>query len=449
MDSRFDYSAGHPALALSGSKLDELELLVGGLYAPADGYCLPGETPDGWPAPFSLAIPRAIARSAVDRGSLLLTDPDGTPLVHMSVTASASHAADSELENVCGTLTEIRSAEHPPARDIRITRPLTRPGAGHNGKIAALFGTMPRAHEVAQAVNAAKEENLELWLVAVGGPQVHGSYTVSCIVEELHKVSLQVPHSRLGLLVIPTYDPCLGLAPDTFHSTILANLRVERILDFSTPTGATGRTDPSPEAGTPRPGTVVFLTGLSGSGKSTVARALAERLQAESGGPVSLLDGDDVRRILSPTLGFSMEERNANIQRLGWVAALVSSAGGTAICAPIAPFEVARQAVREMAERVGSYVLVHVSTPLSVCEERDRKGLYAQARRGEITDFTGIDSPYEHPKDADLHLDTSIMSVQEAVDRICRIVLREARSVPGLDLPSAISSGFLGVQPAR
>ncbi len=449
MDSYSDFSAGHPALALSGGKLDELELLVGGLYGPADGYCLPGDTPDGWPAPFSLAIPRAIARSAVEGGSLLLTDPDGTPLVHMSVTGSASHAADSELDNVCGTLTEIRSAEHPPSRDIRITSPLTRPTAGHNGKIAALFGTLPLAHEVAQAVNAAKEDNLELWLVAVGGPQVHGSYTVSRLVEELHKICLHVPHSQLGLLVIPTYDPCLDSAADPFHSIVLANLRVERVLDFSAAPRACGATDPSPGAGSARAGTVVFLTGLSGSGKSTLARALAERLQSESAGPVSLLDGDDVRRILSPTLGFSVEERNANIHRLGWVAALVSSAGGTAICAPIAPFEVARQAVREMAERAGSYVLVHVSTPLSVCEERDRKGLYAQARRGEITDFTGIDSPYEYPNDADLHVDTSTMSVQDAVNRICRLVLGKDRSVPEPEHTSSISSESLEAQPAR
>ena len=449
MDSRFDYSVDHPALALTGGKLDELELLAGGLYAPADGYCLPGESPEGWPMPFSLAVPRGIARSAVVRGSLLLTDPDGTPLVHMAVTGSTSHAANPELDNVCGTLTEIQSAEHPPAREIRITRPLAQPASGLNGKIVAMFGTIPRAHEIAQAVGAAKEDNLELWLVAVGGPQVHGSYTVSGIVEELRKVSLHVPHSRVGLLVIPTYDAGPALAANTVHATILSNLRVERVLDFSASPSASGRAVQAPGAGSTGPGTVVFLTGLSGSGKSTVARALAERLQLESAGPVSLLDGDDVRRILSPALGFSMEERNANIHRIGWVASLVSSAGGMAICAPIAPFDVARQAVRKMAERAGRYVLVHVSTPLAVCEERDRKGLYAQARRGEIKDFTGIDSPYEYPNDADLHLDTSAMSVDDAVEHICQLLAEDARPVPEPGHPSSIRSGFLGAQPAR
>lgn len=155
-------------------------------------------------------------------------------------------------------------------------------------------------------------------------------------------------------------------------------------------------------------GVVVFFTGLSGSGKSTVAKALHHHLVEESSFSVSLLDGDEVRRHLSKGLGFSAEDRDTNIRRIGWVAAEVARHGGIAICSPIAPFDATRRHVRHLVEsRGGRFLLVHVSTPLEECERRDRKGLYAAARRGEVADFTGISSPYEVPEDADLRLDTT------------------------------------------
>lgn len=155
-------------------------------------------------------------------------------------------------------------------------------------------------------------------------------------------------------------------------------------------------------------GVVVFFTGLSGSGKSTLARALHHHLVEESDRSVSLLDGDEVRRHLSKGLGFSVEDRDTNIRRIGWVAAEVARHGGIAICSPIAPFDATRKDVRALVEsRGGRFLLVHVATPLEECERRDRKGLYAAARRGEVSDFTGISSPYEVPQDADLRLDTT------------------------------------------
>lgn len=155
-------------------------------------------------------------------------------------------------------------------------------------------------------------------------------------------------------------------------------------------------------------GLVVFLTGLSGSGKSTLARALHHHLVEEGDRAVSLLDGDEVRRHLSQGLGFSPADRDTNIRRIGWVAAEIARHGGLAVCSPIAPFDQTRQHVRHLVEsRGGRFLLVHVATPLEECERRDRKGLYAAARRGEIPDFTGISSPYEMPEDADLRLDTT------------------------------------------
>ena len=149
-----------------------------------------------------------------------------------------------------------------------------------------------------------------------------------------------------------------------------------------------------------------------------MAQALAARLADRDPRSVTLLDGDRVRHHLSSELGFSREHRNLNIRRIGFVAAEITRAGGIAICAPIAPYDEVRRDVRAMVSEAGSFVLVHVATPLEVCEARDRKGLYAKARAGVIPEFTGISDPYEVPTDAELTLDTTDLDVDEAVDRI-------------------------------
>jgi sulfate adenylyltransferase len=170
-------------------------------------------------------------------------------------------------------------------------------------------------------------------------------------------------------------------------------------------------------------GRTVFLTGFSGSGKSTIARALVERLNPQRS--ITLLDGDVVRTHLSKGLGFSRADRDLNIRRIGWVAGEVTKHGGLAVCAPIAPYDETRQWVRATVEAAGgpgSFVLVWISTPLEECERRDVKGLYAKARAGEISGFTGIDDPYEPPLDADLTIDTTTVSVADAVGQIMTIV---------------------------
>jgi sulfate adenylyltransferase len=153
-------------------------------------------------------------------------------------------------------------------------------------------------------------------------------------------------------------------------------------------------------------GFTVFFTGLSGSGKSTVANALMVKLMEMGGRPVTLLDGDVVRKHLSQELGFSKEDRNINIRRIGFVASEISKNGGIAICAPIAPYTATRRAVREMVESYGAFVEVHVATSLEECEKRDRKGLYKLAREGKIKEFTGISDPYEEPQKPELRLET-------------------------------------------
>jgi sulfate adenylyltransferase len=167
-----------------------------------------------------------------------------------------------------------------------------------------------------------------------------------------------------------------------------------------------------------RQGFTVFFTGLSGAGKSTIANALMVKLMEIGGRPLTLLDGDMVRKHLSSELGFSKEHRNLNILRIGYVASEITKNGGIAICAPIAPYAATRREVREMIEPAGGFIEVHVATPLAECERRDRKGLYKLAREGKLKQFTGIDDPYEAPENPEVAIDTLAQSADQAAEAI-------------------------------
>jgi sulfate adenylyltransferase len=167
-----------------------------------------------------------------------------------------------------------------------------------------------------------------------------------------------------------------------------------------------------------RQGFTVFLTGLSAAGKSTLAKVLQMKLLEMGERPVTLLDGDIVRKNLSSELGFSKDHRDINIRRIGFVASEITKNGGIALCAPIAPYDSVRREIRSLIEPLGGFILVYVATPIEVCEKRDRKGIYAKARAGIIHDFTGISDPYEAPQDAELVLDTSDLSPDQACQEI-------------------------------
>jgi sulfate adenylyltransferase len=179
-------------------------------------------------------------------------------------------------------------------------------------------------------------------------------------------------------------------------------------------------------------GVTIFFTGLSGSGKSTIAHVLLTKFLETGGRPVTILDGDLVRKHLSSELGFSKEHRDINIRRIGYVASEITKNGGIAICAPIAPYDVTRKHVRQMIEPYGGFILVHVATPIETCEERDRKGLYAKARAGIVKEFTGISDPYEVPADAEVVINTADLTAEEAAQEIILHLERE---------------GFIGVSP--
>ncbi|MDH3691558.1 MAG: bifunctional sulfate adenylyltransferase/adenylylsulfate kinase [Gammaproteobacteria bacterium] len=165
-------------------------------------------------------------------------------------------------------------------------------------------------------------------------------------------------------------------------------------------------------------GFTVFFTGLSGSGKSTIANALLVKLLESGDRRVTLLDGDIVRKNLSSELGFSKEHRDLNILRIGYVASEITKNGGVALCAPIAPYAKTRRQVRSVVEEAGGFIEVYVATPLEVCEQRDRKGLYARARAGLIKEFTGISDPYEEPQQPEMRIDTLGLHPDLAAHRI-------------------------------
>ena len=250
---------------------------------------------------------------------------------------------------------------------------------------------------------------------------VRASLAAADLLDDAHVVAVPLPSHgdadvdhELGAQVVATYAGRRpGARADRAPRTTPTRPASPR---SSTPTG------PPPED----QGLVLFFTGLSGSGKSTLARALMDLLLEQGGRSVTSLDGDVVRRHLSAGLTFSKADRETNIRRIGWVAAEIARHGGVAVCSPIAPFAETREQVQQMVEDAGgAFFLVHVATPLEECERRDRKGLYAKARAGEIPEFTGISSPYEEPEDPAVRVDTTGRTIEDALDDVL-VALDEA-----------------------
>ncbi|WP_462188052.1 adenylyl-sulfate kinase [Frankia sp. CcWB2] len=252
---------------------------------------------------------------------------------------------------------------------------------------------------------------------AAAGAAWTGVETAASSADELAKLAAQRAHlaSFYGLTG-SLIGPAIG-APGRMELASLLDAGNPIPAELTPPTVAAELSRAIPPRS--KRGLAVFLTGLSGSGKSTLAGLLVCRLLEYGGRRLTLLDGDVVRAQLSQGLGFSRADRDINVRRIGFVAAQVAGAGGTAVCAPIAPYADVRAQVRGMVRAAGGgFVLVHVSTPLEVCEARDRKGLYAKARAGVLPAFTGVSDPYETPTDADVTVNTAELSAEDAVDRI-------------------------------
>ena len=213
---------------------------------------------------------------------------------------------------------------------------------------------------------------------------------------------------------IPAGAAVRRLSNDDFHRKLRHSRRIPKWFTFPEVVDELRKAYPPRH----KQGFTIFCTGLSGAGKSTIARVLYSRFLEMGGRPVTLLDGDIVRQNLSNELGFSREHRDINVKRIGFVASEITKNRGIAICAPIAPYTASRKQVRRMIEKYGGYIEVYVETPLDVCEGRDRKGLYAKARAGIIKGYTGIDDPYQAPQNPEVSIDTTDITPDEAVQEV-------------------------------
>lgn len=383
-------------------ELDDLELLSWGALAPTVGF----NEPD---SPVTLELPDELAAAVADGGTVELVDPEGLPLATVT-------RADSGL-----AVTPLTHAQYGPFRRYYLS-----PADARQRYAGRTFVAVTDALTDVQVQQLAALGPVTLvTLVGTGIPALSPV--------GLLRATLRVATSgTLDAAVVAVPLPSHGDAEaDAALRTrvLLAYAGADPVVDLVP--GGTVVADVADIVAEERPapdeqGLVIFFTGLSGSGKSTLAQALMDRLLERGGRSLTSLDGDVVRRNLSAGLTFSKEDRETNIRRIGWVAAEISRHGGVAVCSPIAPFDATRKQVRQYVEDAGgAFFLVHVATPLEECERRDRKGLYAKARRGEIPEFTGISSPYEEPEDADVRVDTTGRTIEDALDDVI-IALRDS-----------------------
>ena len=401
-------------------QLDDVELLLSGAYAPLRGFLGPDDLAsvtqrrrlvDGtpWPVPIGLVAPPEVAEVAACAGALELLDEEGTPIAEL-VIEQVWAAVDGA--GMAGPVRALRPVERGAWR-----RCASRAGAGAPVLAAPLRSPLPPATLGALRARAATLGARLLLLPLVGQRSPRG-IDAAGLVRACHRLT----EHDVDVVPVPlprhrdTSDDDNRLLAAIVARNIGATQVAESELD-DLPAVVDLPTEHVAPGGRSR-GLTVLFSGLSGSGKSTLARAVHAALLERTDRAVTMLDGDLVRRMLSAELTFSRAHRELNVRRIGFVAAEVARHGGIALCAPIAPYAAVRAEIQAMTEEHGDFVLVHVSTPLEVCKARDRKGLYARARRGEIPEFTGISDPYEPPLDADLTIDTSQVPVDEAVELV-------------------------------
>ncbi|MEI2777009.1 MAG: adenylyl-sulfate kinase [Tetrasphaera sp.] len=372
--------------------LDDLELLRSGILAPEHDVA-PG-------GPVSVHLPAEVAVPAQGAGGVEIVDPEGVPFARLAATGTSREDGSLDLQ----ARPEWTGRPSPRTFERFYVSPKDNAADLAADTVSVVVDRPIKTDDLLDIVATAGKRPLQ-FLVLAGPSHSPHSPAVTTIRSALTAVS----RLRRGHVVALPIDPRAARAK-----------RERAVAAYAS--GEVISLEPMPGEAR-RHGLVLFFTGLSGSGKSTIARSVRDQILEEGERSVTLLDGDLVRRHLSAGLTFSAADRETNIRRIGWVGAEISRHGGIAICSPIAPFATTRETVRQMVtEAGGDFLLIHVATPLAECERRDRKGLYAKARRGEIPEFTGISSPYEEPADADLVLDTTGITIDAAVERVVSLL---------------------------
>ncbi len=413
-------------------ELDDLDLLTTAAFSPPlSGFVDPGDAGDA--APVTLLVSPETAQLATEAGKLDLVDPEGAPLARL--TFAGTWESPGGRVGLVGSVERLAHNEFGPFRRLHLSPDEVHASHPADSLLAVPVTRPLTEKDIAGVTRAAAESGLKPLLLAcvgegmpqgVSGPALVRAASLAAQLVHPHAVVASVaaadhgwtgPH---GTWKSPNHWLLSSVAKAYADSTL--TLSDDPVGDLPGSIAAIVTKDRPPRD---QQGVVVFFTGLSGSGKSTLARALVDVVLERGDRTVTSLDGDVVRHHLSKGLGFSREDRETNILRIGFVAAEISRHGGLAICSPIAPFASTRAEVRRMVEGAGGgFVLVHVSTPLEECERRDRKGLYAKARAGEIPDFTGISSPYEEPHDA-VRIDTSHRDIASCLDELMVVLTSE------------------------
>jgi sulfate adenylyltransferase len=439
-----DQRASTPQWTPSNRELNDLELLCQGVLAPLDrflgaddlaGVQTNGRLPDGtpWRAGITLTVAAATAVAASEAGLLELTDPEGVPLA--TVTVDDTWPVCDGRSFVGGKVTPLVTPAYGPFRRLFRSPDQLREEYAGRAMLAVPVTAALSAKDVASIAEATGADGavpLLLALVGEGSPREMSA--VGLIRATLAAAALIGPDARVVAVPLASRgDP----AVDDWLRDHVAAAFGDQVLVVSGEGNLPQPVEAVVAAERPareRRGLVVFFTGLSGSGKSTLARALYDVVVESGARSVTLLDGDVVRRHLSAGLGFSPQDRETNITRIGFVAAEIARHGGMAICSPIAPYDATRQLVRRMVEDAGGgFVLVHVATPVEECERRDRKGLYARARAGTLPDFTGVSAPYETPQDADVRVDTTGRTVPDALADVLHVLRSQGWLLEGPD----------------
>jgi len=467
-----------PSLTLSADQAGTVLRLLDGVYSPLAGFMsaeqtrrvADSQTLDGgvwWPVPVRLDVPPATAERLAAGGPLVLREAEGRAV---AVMPEGRGWQDASGWHVSGDVVGLQAPPVYDLIDLRLSPTEVREEIGRRGWRSSILVPVDRIlhrADVAALAQLAALHDAGLVILAI--------VRAGVVADREHYARLRalraaVTHLSPGgaLLVLDPRPDAEGGAGSPIDVLVARAFGCARLVAWDAAgdalRDAAGRVGLAIDAVPPAParppgddaaardawtfpevareldrqappasqrGVTIFFTGLSGSGKSTIANALRVRLLEDGRRTVTLLDGDLVRTHLSSELGFSREHRTLNVRRIAFVAAEITRHGGVAICAPIAPYAALRRDARALVEAAGVFLLVYVATPLEVCEARDVKGLYQRARAGSLPEFTGISDPYDVPEDADVTIDTSQVTVPQAVD-----VLMGALEARGLLTPT-------------